>query len=116
MTSVEEATPLLGNNSQQQSRQTNKISLILGVVFGLLSSFIFAFYNLAVKTWKLDFIDVLFVRSTVQIITFGILSKCLNLKFWPEKDVNQGPKLYRLEGFLLLFQVIPILNYEESLL
>ena len=116
MTSVEEATPLLANNSQQQSQQTNRISLILGVVFGLLSSFIFAFYNLAVKTWKLDFIDVLFVRSTVQIITFGILSKCLNLKFWPEKDVNQGPKLYRLEGFLLLFQVIPILNYEESLL
>jgi len=100
----EEETPLL-TNSVPEENQRSRRHKILGVFFCLLSSLIFACYNLAVKTWKLDFIDVLCVRATIQIIAFGILAKCLSQKFWPEREVGQSSRRYHLEGFLLLFQV-----------
>ena len=100
----EEETPLL-NNSVPEENQRSRRHKILGVFFCLLSSLIFACYNLAVKTWKLDFIDVLCVRATIQIIAFGILAKCLSQKFWPEREVGISSRRYHLEGFLLLFQV-----------
>ena len=106
MTSTDEETPLLNNISTQESSQReNKFALILGGLAAVLSSFLFACYNLAVKSWQLDFIDVLFVRSTVQVISFGILAKCFHQKFWPEKDNNRSLKIYYFEIFLLFFQV-----------
>ena len=92
----------VANENQQRS---DKITLFLGTFFGLFSSLVFASYNLAVKTWKLDFLDVLCVRSTVQIISFGVISKCLHQKFWPEKETSGDSKSYHFQGFLLIFQV-----------
>ena len=105
MASIEEEEIPLLNNSVQAENQTQRGRKILGVFFCLLSSLIFACYNLAVKTWKLDFIDVLCVRATIQIIAFGILAKCLSQKFWPEREVGRSSRRHHLEGFLLLFQV-----------
>jgi len=101
----EEETPLLANSVPEENQRSRRHK-ILGVFFCLLSSLIFACYNLAVKTWKLDFIDVLCVRATIQIIAFGILAKCLSQKFWPEREVGISSRRYHLEGFLLLFQGI----------
>ena len=101
----EEEIPLLSVPAENQ--RTRKL---LGVFFCLLSSLIFACYNLAVKTWKLDFIDVLCVRATIQIIAFGVLAKCLSQKFWPEREVGRSSRRYHLEGFLLLFQARKVLK------
>ena len=104
MVSTEEEIPLL-NNHQEVNQRENKFTLILGGCAGLLSSLVFACNNLAVKSWQLDFTDVLLVRSTVQVISFGIAGKCFKQRFWPEKDASASLKSYYFEVFLLLFQV-----------
>ena len=105
MASTEEEIPLLNNQPGLIQRRENKFTVILGIFAGLLSALVFACNNLAVKSWQLDFIDVLLVRSTVQVISFGIAAKCFHQRFWPEKDASASLKIYYLEVFLLLFQV-----------
>ena len=105
--SEEEATPLLTTeNPQTEEKRLSRF--IIGAALGLLSSLTFACNNYAIKTWKIDFVDVLLVRSSFQIVVFGILAKSFNQNLLPRRDENDNSCIissFWRQTFLLLFQV-----------
>ena len=99
---TEENTPLISSpeNEIQISDQRNKTKrLILGGLSGLLSSFIFACYNMEVKKYKLDFLDVLVFRATSQVIIFGLLGYFFGHRFWPLRNSQEDSKKYYIKCF-----------------
>ena len=78
---------------------------IIGAILALTSSLVYAFNGLLIKTFKLDFVDTLFVRSVLQTIFLFILLKVrkipILLEFSPEEERNGRIKKY----LILIFQV-----------
>ena len=48
---------------------------IIGAILALTSSLVYGFNGLLIKTFKLDFVDTLFVRSTLQTLFLFALIK-----------------------------------------
>ena len=115
MTPPEEQTPLLATTTSASEaaseseellqRRRKRCLLLAGCASGLLSSLIFACYNMAVKTWHLDFVDVLFIRASIQTFMFGTLGYFFHQQFWPNYAELEDKRTYYLQCFLLIFQV-----------
>ena len=105
----DEETPIISsseNDYQAQNQRRSIKKVIIGNICALLSSLIFACYNMGVKTYKLDFLDVLVFRASIQVILFGILGIIFKNRFWPEWTPEMQKKKYFLKCFLLIFQGI----------
>ena len=67
---VDETTRLINDGTSSSPRQ-QRWSYTIGVALAFISGFIFTANNCAIQTMKLDFTEVLFVRSIVQVGIMG---------------------------------------------
>ncbi len=108
-TNETETAPLLQNHELQpltsEEIAKKKFTFLIGGLLGILSSLTFACNNYAIKKWQLDFVDILLVRSCVQIVIFGIFAKSFHEKFWPVKEDHESFKTYWIRCLVLVFQV-----------
>ena len=84
---------------------------IIGGTLALTASLVYAFTGLLIKTFKLDFVDTLFVRSTLQTIFLFALIKVrkipILLTFAEPEDQNYKIKKY----CILIFQVRQLITF-----
>ena len=96
--------PIIPEDPEVQEVRSRKWPII-GAILALTSSLVYAFNGLLIKTFKLDFVDTLFVRSVLQTIFLFILLKVrkipIFLQFSPEEERNGRIKKY----LILIFQV-----------
>ena len=78
------------------------------------SAFIFAWNAYFVKEFHQDFVDVIFVRSLVQMLIFGGLAMKKDIEFLPPRQ-DLTPSQYWTKCFLMIFQVSPINSLPISL-
>jgi len=81
---VDETTRLVNNGTNRNTR-----SYTIGVALAFISGFIFTANNCAIQTMKLDFTEVLFVRSIVQV---GIMASVLLWRGQPFLQINGSSK------------------------
>ena len=70
------------------------------------SAFVFAWNAYFVKEFHQDFVDVIFVRSLVQMLIFGGLAMKKDIEFLPPRQ-DLTPSQYWTKCFLMIFQVSP---------
>ena len=85
---VNETTRLITNGTSSSPRQ-QRWSYTIGVALAFISGFIFTANNCAIQTMKLDFTEVLFVRSIVQV---GIMGSVLLWKGQSFLQINGSSK------------------------
>lgn len=97
---------LLPVNSEFQQRISENRTKIVGGLLAVLCSLGFSGSNFFVKTHHLDFIDFLLIRSFIQFLVFGIVSKFKNGgKFYPKRSEHETLRSYLMEVSLLIIQV-----------
>ena len=85
---VDETTRLVNNGTNRNTR-SQRWSYTIGVALAFISGFIFTANNCAIQTMKLDFTEVLFVRSIVQV---GVMASVLLWKGQPFLQINGSSK------------------------
>ena len=97
--------PIIVPEEAEESPRSSRKWAILGATLALTSSLVYGFNGLLIKTFKLDFVDTLFVRSTLQtIFLFGLIKIRkipIFLTFSEEDDQKYKIKKY----CILIFQV-----------
>ena len=71
----------------------------------LQAAFLFAWNAFFVKEFHQDFVDVIFVRSLIQIVIFGGLTWKKSISFLPNRIEYETSCQYGLKCFLMIFQV-----------
>ena len=78
---------------------------IIGAILALTSSLVYGFNGLLIKTFKLDFVDTLFVRSTLQTIFLFALIKLRKIPIFLTFSEPEDKK-YKIKKYcILIFQV-----------
>ena len=78
---------------------------IIGAILALTSSLVYGFNGLLIKTFKLDFVDTLFVRSTLQTIFLFALIKLRQIPIFLTFSEPEDKK-YKIKKYcILIFQV-----------
>ena len=91
-------------NSVDQSSSKYKWA-ILGGFCALSSSLIFTFYGLLIKQFDADFVDVLFVRSWIQIIVISFVVKIRQKNLFPVFEIEDDKWLVYKKYSILILQV-----------
>ena len=85
---IDETSRLLTDGTSSSPRQ-QRWSYTIGIALAFISGFIFTANNCAIQTMKLDFTEVLFVRSIVQV---GVMASVLLWKGQPFLQINGSSK------------------------